>query len=212
MKQGMTMAEKVLARGSDRDIVRPGEFVTAKIDILIANDLSFYDAAELMDQIGQNKVWDTDKIVVVIDHHVPASEIRYAEHHKKMREHAKFYGIRNLYDAGVGICNQLLPEKGHSLPGRLIVGGDSHTGTSGAMGAAACGIGVSEVVYVMVKGYLWFQVPETIRFVLKGSLPKGSHPKIFSSTLRVNIPQRSRNTKPLNLPDLLRRHSASVSV
>lgn len=173
MKQGMTMAEKILARASGRELVRPGEFVTAKIDILMTHDGGFENAYGLMLQNGHNKVWDPDKIVVAIEHRVPAPAIVNAESHKKCREYVKLAGIRNFYDAGTGICNQLLPEKGHALPGRLIVGGDSHTGTSGAMGAAACGIGVSEVAYVMAIGSLWLQVPETIRFVLKGKLPKG---------------------------------------
>lgn len=167
------MSEKALARASNKDVVRPGEFLTAKIDVLIFNENSFYDATERMDQIGQNKVWDPDKIVVVIDHVVPASDIRYAERQKKVREYVRMYGIRNFYDMGNGICHQLMHEKGHALPGRLIVGADSHTGTTGAMGAVICGIGVTEAFYVMVKGSLWFQVPETIRFVLKGSLRNG---------------------------------------
>jgi len=90
-----------------------------------------------------------------------------------IREYVEAQGIKNFYDAGVGICHQILPEKGHALPGRLIVGGDSHTTTYGALGAASCGIGHSEIAYVMVKGSLWFQVPETIRFVLKGAMPPG---------------------------------------
>ena len=173
MKQGMTMAEKALAKASGRDVVRPGEFVTAGIDALVFNEISFSEATEDMDQIGRDEVWDPDKIVVVIDHVVPATEIRYAEQQKKVREYVQKYGIKNFYDTGNGICHLLLQEKGHALPGRLIVGADSHAGTMGAMGAVITGIGVTEALYVMVKGSLWFQVPETIRFVLNGSLPKG---------------------------------------
>ena len=94
-----------------------------------------------------------------------------------MRENVKAQGIKNFYDAGEGICHQLVPEKGHALPGRLIVGGDSHTTTYGALGVASCGIGSSELAYVMVKGSLWFRVPETIRFVLTGKLPPGTSAK-----------------------------------
>jgi len=170
---GMTMAEKILARASGRKAVRPGEFVTAKIDIIMGHDLSFYAGYNAMIQSGFHKVWDPDKIVVVIDHYIPAPNIHHAEVHRKMRENVKAQGIKHFYDAGVGICHQILPEKGHALPGRLIVGGDSHTTTYGAFGAASCGIGYSENAYVMVKGSLWFMVPETIRFVLKGVLPPG---------------------------------------
>lgn len=183
MKQRMTMAEKVLARASGRESVRPGEFVVAKVDILMAHDGSFDDAYAFMLQSGHTKVWDPEKIVVGIEHRVPAPNIAYAERQKKCREYVKQSGIKYFYDAGAGICNQLLSEMGHALPGRLIVGGDSHTGTSGAMGAAACGIGVSEVAYVMVKGSLWFQVPETIRFVLKGDLARG----VSSKDILLNI-------------------------
>jgi len=174
---GMTMAEKVLARVSGRDGVQPGEFVTAKVDILMGHDLSFFSAYETMIQNGYRRVWDSEKIVVVIDHAVPAPNIRYAEVHRRMRGYVQAQGIKNFYDAGVGICHQLVPEKGHALPGSLIVGGDSHTTTYGALGAASCGIGSSELAYVMVKGSLWFRVPETIRFVLTGKMDRGTSAK-----------------------------------
>ncbi|MBM4330786.1 MAG: 3-isopropylmalate dehydratase large subunit [Deltaproteobacteria bacterium] len=174
---GMTMAEKVLARASGREKVQPGEFVTGKIDILMGHDLSFYAGYEAMIKSGYHRVWDSDKIVAIIDHAVPAPNVAYADVHRKIREYVKTQGIKNFYDAGVGICHQILPEKGHALPGRLIVGGDSHTTTYGALGAASCGIGISEVAYVMVKGSLWFRIPETIRFILKGMLPRGTSAK-----------------------------------
>jgi 3-isopropylmalate/(R)-2-methylmalate dehydratase large subunit len=143
----------------------------------MGHDLSFFSAYETMIQNGYRRVWDSEKIVVVIDHAVPAPNIRYAEVHRRMREYVQAQGIKNFYDAGVGICHQLVPEKGHALPGSLIVGGDSHTTTYGALGAASCGIGSSELAYVMVKGSLWFRVPETIRFVLTGKLPRGTSAK-----------------------------------
>jgi 3-isopropylmalate/(R)-2-methylmalate dehydratase large subunit len=174
---GMTMAEKILARASEREKVQPGEFVTAKIDRLMGHDLTFYVGSEIMAQNGYHKVWDPDKIVAIIDHAVPAPNVRYAEAHRKMREHAKNLGIKNFYEAGIGVCHQLMAEKGHALPGTLIVGGDSHTTTYGALGVASTGIGHSELAYAMVKGSLWFMVPETIRFVLTGRLPKGTSAK-----------------------------------
>ena len=174
---GMTMAEKVLARASGEDRVQAGEFVTAKVDIVMGHDLSFYMGYETMLQNRYHQVWDPGKIVVIIDHAVPAPNIRYAEAHRKIREFVKAEGIKNFYDAGVGICHQLIPEKGFALPGSLIVGGDSHTTTYGALGVASCGIGYSELAYVMVKGSLWFRVPETIRFFLTGKLPRGTSAK-----------------------------------
>jgi len=174
---GMTMAEKVLSRTSGKDSVIPGEFVTANIDLLMGTDRAFYKGYEIMVQSGYDKVWNPDKIVVVIDHGVPAPNVARAEVHRKLREYVRAQNIKNFYDVGVGICHQLLPEKGHVLPGSLIVGGDSHTTTYGALGSAATGIGASEVAYVLVKGSLWFMVPETIRFILKGTLPKGTSGK-----------------------------------
>jgi len=170
---GMTMAEKILARASGREFVQPGEFVTAEVDLLMGHDLSFFAANAMMTSSVRDKVWDPDKIAVVIDHFVPPPNSAYAEVHKNVREAVDRHGIKNFYDAGRGICHQVLPENGHALPGRLIVGGDSHTTTYGAFGAASTGIGVSELAYTMAKGSLWFMVPETIKFVLTGALPKG---------------------------------------
>jgi 3-isopropylmalate/(R)-2-methylmalate dehydratase large subunit len=134
---GLTMAEKILARSSGRDSVQPGEFVAPKIDMLMGHDLTFFVGYEKMLQNGYHKVWDPDKVVVIIDHAVPAPNIRFAEVHRKIREYVKNLGIKNFYDAGIGICHQVVQEKGHALPGALIVGGDSHTTTYGALGA--CG-------------------------------------------------------------------------
>ncbi|MBL7175781.1 MAG: 3-isopropylmalate dehydratase large subunit [Desulfobacteraceae bacterium] len=170
---GMTMAEKALARASGSDVVQAEEFVTAEIDILMGHDLSFFAGYQVMIENGYDKVWDPDKVVVIIDHAVPAPNIRYAEAHRKIREYVQSQNIENFYDTGVGVCHQVLPEKGHALPGRLIVGGDSHTTTYGALGVASCGIGISDLAYAMAKGSLWFMVPETIRFILNGTLPKG---------------------------------------
>lgn len=170
---GMTMAEKILSRASGRDRVSPGEYITADIDVLMGNDLSFSAGYESMLRTGYDKVWNPDKIVVVVGHCSPAPTIKWAEVHRKIREYVRVQGITNFYDTGVGICHQVFVEKGHALPGLLIAGGDSHTITYGALGAGSCGIGNSEFAYLLVKGSLWFRVPETIRFTINGSLPQG---------------------------------------
>jgi len=118
-------------------------------------------------------VWNPGKIVVIIDHLVPAMNVRAARAHQQTREWVKKQNIKKFYDCGAGICHQLMPEEGHALPGSLIVGGDSHTTTYGALGTASCGIGISELAWSMAKGSLWFMVPETIRFDLTGKLPPG---------------------------------------
>lgn len=173
----MTMAEKALARASDREFVKPGEFVAGAIDALMVADMSFYESYVLMVENGCSKIWDPEKMVVIMDHKYPAQTQAQAENHREIREWVKEQGINNFYDGGVGICHQVMVEKGHVLPGDLIPGGDSHTTTYGALGAASCGIGHSDIAYAMAKGSLWFLVPETIRFILKGKLPKGTSAK-----------------------------------
>ncbi len=174
---GMTMAEKILARASGRACVSPGEFVTAKVDLVMANDAVFPGACKALDDIGLKRVFDPEKIVVVIDHWVPANTALIAEMHRGIREQIKELGIRHFYDAGVGIEHNVIPEKGHALPGQLIVGSDSHSTTYGALAAASTGIGMTELAYVMYTGRLWFQVPPTIRFNLTGKLGHGVAPK-----------------------------------
>jgi 3-isopropylmalate/(R)-2-methylmalate dehydratase large subunit len=173
----MTLAEKVLARASNRDHVKPGEIVTAAIDVLMVADMSFYDSYELMVENGCSEIWDPDKMVVIMDHQFPAQNSVQAEKHRKIRSWVKKHRIKHFYDGGVGICHQVMAEKGHVLPGTLIPGGDSHTTTYGALGSASCGIGHSDIAYVMAKGSLWFLVPETIKFVLNGQLPQGTSAK-----------------------------------
>ena len=167
---GMTIAEKILARASDRNVVSPGEYVTAQIDLAMAHEAIAQVFVSLLG-IGLNKVWDPSRIVVLLDHYVPASTERYAEIHKLVRMAVKQWGLQHYYGERTGICHQVLPEKGHILPGLLIVGTDSHTTTYGALGAAGTGIGFSEMAYVLATGKLWFKVPETIKFHLIGIFP-----------------------------------------
>jgi len=174
---GMTMAEKVLARASARQRVSPGDFVTAHVDLVMSNDAQFPGSYQALADIGLARVFDPEKIVVVIDHWVPATSPAIAEMHKLMRAQVKELGIRHFYDVGVGIEHNIVPEKGHALPGELIVGSDSHSTTYGALGAASTGIGLTETAYAMVTGQLWFQVPPTIRFELEGKLGRGVTPK-----------------------------------
>ena len=170
---GMTMAEKILARASGREHARAGEYVTAELDVIMGHDGSLVRAYELMRENGFDKVKDPHKVVAVMDHWTPATNVQVAENHAAARRMVQEQGIENFFDTGAGICHVVLPEQGFALPGRLIVGGDSHTTTYGALGAASCGIGFSELAYALIKSELWFRVPETIRIVLKGSLGPG---------------------------------------
>ncbi|MDI6753735.1 MAG: 3-isopropylmalate dehydratase large subunit [Thermodesulfobacteriota bacterium] len=169
---GMTLAEKILARASGQERVTPGQYVTAQIDLAMAHEGL---AAVFMNlaRAGWTKVWDPSRIVALLDHYVPAPTERSAEIHKVVRAAVKQWGIQHFYGERAGICHQVLPEKGHILPGMLIVGTDSHTTTYGAFGAAGTGIGFTDMAYVFATGKLWFKVPETIRFDLQGKLPEG---------------------------------------
>jgi len=167
---GMTQAERILARASGRASVAAGEFVVADIDLALLHDIFAAGVFDMLLDVGFDQVFDPDRTVVVIDHLVPAPSAEAAALHQRIREHVARLGIENFYDAGEGICHQLLPERGHIRPGSLVVGTDSHTTTYGALGAGGTGIGTSDMVYALATGRLWFRVPETIRFELSGEL------------------------------------------
>jgi 3-isopropylmalate/(R)-2-methylmalate dehydratase large subunit len=169
---GMTMAEKILAGHAGLSTVNPGEYVTAKVDMVQALDNAaiLYDALK---EIGITKVWDPNRIVVDCCHMIPARDIRSAERDVMSRKLVKEYGLKYWYEIGRGgICHQEFPEKGHALPGNLVVGMDSHTTSYGAFNTASTGIQSPEIFYVVAKGEVWFRVPETIKFELAGELPR----------------------------------------
>ncbi len=165
----MTLAERIMARASGRDSVSAGEFVVADIDLALVHDIFAARVFDTLAEIGAG-VFDPDRIAVVIDHLVPAPSPEAAEVHHRIRDHVARLGITAFYDAGEGICHQLLPERGHIRPGMLVVGTDSHTTTYGALAAGGTGIGTSEMVYALATGRLWFRVPETIRYEFTGDL------------------------------------------
>ena len=165
----MNIIEKILARASGKDEVAPGEVVEAGIDVAMVPDVTGPLTIESFRNIGAEKVWDDQRIVIVLDHIVPASSVKAAELHAMLRKFAKEQKIENFYDIGQGgICHQVMPEKGHVRPGELIVGADSHTCTHGAFGAFATGIGSTEMAAVFVTGTLWFKVPEVIKVDVSG--------------------------------------------
>ncbi len=168
----MSMAELILSRAAGRDHVEAGEFVTAEIDLALLHDIFAAGVFDLLEEVGSDGVFDPDKTVVVVDHLVPAPSAEAAAVHQRIRAHVSRLGIGSFYDAGTGICHQLLPERGHIRPGALVVGTDSHTTTYGALGAGGTGVGTSDMVYALATGKLWFRVPETIRFELSGDLMK----------------------------------------
>ncbi|REE28017.1 homoaconitase large subunit [Methanothermobacter thermautotrophicus] len=166
----MTVSEKILARASGKDRVEAGEIVMADIDVAMTHDLTGPLSVESFRAIGEDRVWDPEKIVVIFDHQVPADSIEAAQNHMIMRDFVEEQGIRNFYDVREGVCHQVLPEKGHVVPGEVVVGTDSHTCTHGALGAFATGIGSTDMAMVFATGKLWFRVPETLRFDVRGKL------------------------------------------
>jgi len=169
----MTVTEKILAAHAGREHVSPGELVNAGIDIIMGHDLSTPLAIHEMEAIGANKVFDPDKIILVPDHFTPNKDVKAAENCKRMRTFARQQNISHYYEVGeMGIAHALLPEKGLVLPGDVVVGGDSHTCTYGAVGAFAAGIGSTDLAAAMLMGQLWFKVPGSRKFVYHGLLQK----------------------------------------
>ena len=174
----MNIAEKILAKASGRKKVSPEEIVEAKIDVAMVNDITGPLTVEAFQKIGTERVWDNQRIVIILDHQVPAESVRSAELHEIMRKFAREQKIENLYDVGQGgICHQVMPEKGHVRPGELIVGADSHTCTYGAFGAFATGIGSTEMAAVFTTGTLWFKVPPVIKINVSGRFQEFVTPK-----------------------------------
>jgi 3-isopropylmalate/(R)-2-methylmalate dehydratase large subunit len=169
----MNIIEKILANASGRQEVSPGEIVEANIDVAMTHDLTGPLAIKSFREIGVKKVWDRNKVVIILDHLVPASSVISAGLHKIVRNFAEEQNIENFYDVGRGgVCHQVMHERGHVRPGEVIVGSDSHTCTYGAFGAFATGIGSTEMAAVFAAGKLWFRVPEVIKINMKGKFPE----------------------------------------
>jgi 3-isopropylmalate/(R)-2-methylmalate dehydratase large subunit len=174
----MTITEKILAAHSGRDSVTPGEIVNAKIDLIVAHDVTTPPAVAMLRKLGIDRVFDPSKILVTPDHFVPNKDIKSAELAKQLREWRIEQGIERYYEIGNhGICHAIAPEQGHVLPGMTIICGDSHTTTMGALGTFASGIGSTDLAAALATGELWFKVPETMHFELKGKLPFGVYSK-----------------------------------
>jgi 3-isopropylmalate/(R)-2-methylmalate dehydratase large subunit len=168
---GMTITEKIIAAHTDKLTVLPGELVDARIDVIMGHDLSTPLAIHEMKKIGASKVFDPDKIVLVPDHFTPNKDLLAAEACKRVREFAREQGIRHYYEVGeMGIAHALLPEQGLVVPGDVVVGGDSHSCSYGAVGAFATGIGSTDLAAAMLTGTLWLKVPDTMKVVFHGKL------------------------------------------
>ena len=168
----MTLAEKILAAHAGKKKVSPGELITARVDLVLANDITAPIAIKEFQRLGLKKVFDPQKVVMVPDHFVPNKDILSAEQTKLMREFALEYGLVYFEVGRMGIEHVLLPEQGMVLPGEVVIGADSHTCTYGALGAFSTGMGSTDIAAAMATGDIWMKVPSTIKFVYQGKLRK----------------------------------------
>ncbi|MGI5901316.1 MAG: 3-isopropylmalate dehydratase large subunit [Desulfitobacteriia bacterium] len=167
---GMTISEKILAAHAGVDKVVPGEIIEATLDLVLANDVTGPVAIQEFEKLDRQEVFDKERIALVPDHFTPNKDIASAKQSKVMRGFAKKMEIKHYFEVGqMGIEHCLLPEEGLVLPGDLIIGADSHTCTYGAVGAFATGVGSTDCAAAMATGKAWFRVPESIKFIFRGS-------------------------------------------
>ena len=178
---GKTFSEKILGAKAGHPL-KAGEVVTVSPDYVLSHDNSAAIIGEFK-KLGLARVKRPEKIVIVLDHIVPASEEKYAQNHKTIREFVAEQGIGKFFDVQYGVCHQVFTENGFALPGKLIVGSDSHTTSYGALGAFAAGIGRSETASIWATDEIWLRVPETFKVVLQGKLPPG----VFAKDVVLNI-------------------------
>ena len=167
---GMTLIEKIIAHNIGRESVTPGEIVTVNVDRVMVHDIFIPFVADKFEEMGFSKIWDPDKMVLIYDHLVPASQLDDARHFAKGDAFAAKYGVKNVHRSD-GICHQLMTEAGYVKPGDIAFGTDSHTVTYGCVGAFSTGIGYTEMAGILGIGKLWIRVPETIKVEVNGTLP-----------------------------------------
>ena len=169
---GMTVTQKILAAHAGLESVQPGQLINARLDIVLGNDITTPVAVNEFKKAGFDKVFDKNRVAIVLDHFVPNKDIKAAEQSKTCREFACEHCVSHFYDVGkMGIEHALLPEQGVVTAGDCIIGADSHTCTYGALGAFSTGVGSTDMAAGMATGNAWFKVPSAIRFNLFGKLP-----------------------------------------
>lgn len=166
---GMTMTQKILAAHAGLESVKAGQLIRADLDMVLGNDVTTPVAIKEFEANGFDRVFDKDKISIVLDHFTPNKDIKSAEHCKFCREFAGAHQVTNFFDVGeMGIEHALLPEKGLVAPGEAVIGADSHTCTYGALGAFSTGVGSTDMAAGMASGQAWFKVPAALKFNLTG--------------------------------------------
>ena len=170
---GYTITEKILLKHTKAKEIHPGEFINAKVDLCLGNDITAPFAIEEFEKLGYKNVFDKKKIVLVPDHFAPAKDMKSANQCKILANFARKHGIKNYFEIGkMGIEHVLLPEMALVVPGDLVIGADSHTCTYGALGAFSTGIGSTDLAAAYATGECWFKVPESIKFIFTGRLNK----------------------------------------
>lgn len=165
-----TLIEKIIARNTGQDSVSPGQIVTVDVDRVMIHDIFIPFVADKFKEMGFQKIWDTDKVVLIYDHLVPTSQVEDVRHFKIGDAFADRFGLTHVHRSD-GICHQLMTEAGYARPGDIVFGTDSHTTTYGCVGCFSSGIGYTEMAAILGTGQMWIRVPETIKVVIDGKLP-----------------------------------------
>ena len=179
----MTFAEKILAKYSNEKNVVPGQIVTVKPDHLLTHDNTAAIIQKITDDLKTYGICSRTLPIIVLDHVIPAASEKTATNHKVIREFVKSFDIKNFFDVGSGVCHQIVVEKGLALPGKLLLGSDSHTCSYGAMGAFSSGIDRTEAASLMLTGETWLKIPNSIKISLNDSLQSG----VFAKDLILHI-------------------------
>lgn len=172
---GKTIAEKILSKHANRDL-KAGDIAVCDVDFCFGQDGTSSIIIDSFKKLGINKVFNKSKFYMIIDHSAPSPNIGVSAIHKKMRDFAKTFDV-GMYDIGCGVCHQLVPQKGHVTCGDLVLGADSHTCTYGALNIFSTGVGSTDLAITLASGKNWFRVPETIKVIVNGKLPKGVYSK-----------------------------------
>lgn len=188
---GQTIAEKIFSAHAKRK-VKEGDLLFAPLDLMMSNDASFPSVLEALQKIKNYTLKEPKKLVLILDHYCPSPSSEVSRIHQEMKAFVHKFGV-TLYPEGEGICHQLIPEKGHVLPGQLVIGSDSHTTTYGALNLFATGVGSTDLALAIHYGLLWFKVPSSMKIEIHGEIPKGVYAKDIILHIIGHITSRGAN-------------------
>ena len=192
-----TISENILSAHAGRQ-VRAGDIAVVPVDFMMSQDGTTGLTIKAFKQMEAKAIKNPKNYAIVIDHNSPSPMESVSNIHKEMRTFAEQQGSI-IYDVGEGVCHQLLPERGHVLPGSVVIGGDSHTCTYGALNCFATGVGSTDLAAALVSGKIWFKVPTTIKFVYDGKLPAGTYSKDIILHMAKTLTSRGATYKALEI-------------